>query len=51
MKDIANLAYALLFAFFIAVKIAGTTFALWSWWWLLMPLVPVLSLLVTRWGL
>lgn len=38
-------------AFFIAVKVGGTALAAWSWWWLLMPLVPVLSLLVKAWGL
>lgn len=36
---------------FIVVKVAGHTFALWSWWWVLLPIVPWLSLLVTRFGL
>jgi hypothetical protein len=38
--------HGLSFAFFVAVKLAGTSFAAWSWWWLLFTLVPVLSLLV-----
>ena len=36
---------------FIAIKVAGSSLAAWSWWWLLMPVVPVLSLLVVRMGL
>lgn len=39
------------FWFFIAVKIAGTSLSDWSWWWLLMSPVPVLSLLVKHYGL
>lgn len=41
----------LCFWFFVAVKIAGTTFAAWSWWWLLCTPVPVLSLAVRHFGL
>ncbi len=47
----AGILHALIFGFFIAVKVGGTSLAAWSWWWLLLPIVPVLSLLVTRWGL
>ena len=36
---------------FIAIKLAGTSLAGWSWWWLLLPIVPVLSLVVKRIGL
>jgi fatty acid desaturase len=46
-----NFVGGLVFAFFIAVKLAGTSLAAWSWWWLLFPLVPVLALLVQRVGL
>lgn len=38
-------------ALFIAIKLAGTSFAAWSWWWILLPIVPILSLLVRHWGL
>jgi hypothetical protein len=38
-------------AFFVAIKVAGMTFAAWSWWWLLMPEVPVASIFVQKWGL
>jgi len=43
--------FGLAFPFFIAVKLAGTSFAAWSWWWLLMPLVPTLSLAVRHFSL
>lgn len=36
---------------FIAVKVAGTSFAMWSWWWLLLPPVPVVSLITGKLGL
>lgn len=36
---------------FIAVKLAGTSLATWSWWWMLMPIVPIFGLLVARLGL
>lgn len=41
----------LILAFFFAVKLAGVSFAAWSWWWWLMPEVPCLSLLVIHWNL
>jgi fatty acid desaturase len=41
----------LFFALFIAIKLAGTSLAAWSWWWLLLPIVPVLALLVQKVGL
>jgi len=37
--------------FFIAVKLAGTSLAAWSWWWVLLPIVPFFDLLVQRFGL
>lgn len=39
---------ALLFWGFIAVKTGGTSFAAWSWWWVFLPIVPWLSLVVKR---
>lgn len=36
---------------FIAVKLAGHAFALWSWWWVLLPIIPWLGLLATHAGL
>jgi Flp pilus assembly protein protease CpaA len=51
MKLISNLVFWFVFSFFVAVKVAGTSFAAWSWWWMILPLIPVLSLLVTRLGL
>lgn len=51
MKVLIEFLGGCLFAGFIAVKLAGHAFALWSWWWLLMPLVPWLGLLVVYGGL
>ena len=33
---------------FIAIKLAGHSFIAWSWWWVLFPPIPVLSLFVGR---
>lgn len=41
----------LVFALFIAIKLAGTSLAAWSWWWLLLPIVPLLALVVQHLGL
>lgn len=38
---------ALWFPLFIAMKIVGPC-AAWSWWWLLMPIVPVLGEIIKR---
>lgn len=51
MQHVASAFSAITLAFFIAVKLGGTALAAWSWWWLLMPLVPVLSLAVKALGL
>lgn len=55
MKHVAtlfgNVLYAWLLCFFVAVKLAGTSFATWSWWWFLAPLVPELSLVVRHYNL
>ncbi len=36
---------------FIVLKLGGTSLAAWSWWWLLLPIVPVLVVLCQRLGL
>ncbi len=36
---------------FVAVKVAGTSLAAWSWWWVFLPIVPLLGLLVAKAGL
>lgn len=51
MKEISGWLYALMFWGYIAVKFVGVSFAAWSWWWVLVPLVPWLSLAVKRFGL
>ena len=36
---------------FIIIKVAGTSLATWSWWWILLPIVPVLVLILQKMGL
>lgn len=36
---------------FVAIKAFGTTFAAWSWWWVLFPLMPFLGVAVKHFGL
>lgn len=43
--------FSLIFWWFLIVKIAGTIYAAWSWWWILLPIVPVVGQLVARYGL
>lgn len=28
------------FLMFLVIKVGGTSLAAWSWWWLLLPIVP-----------
>lgn len=44
-------AAALLFWGFLGVKAFGHAFALWSWWWVLLPIVPWLFVIVGLVGL
>ncbi len=39
--------YGLAFPVFIAAKLVGPC-AAWTWWWLLMPIVPVLGEIIRR---
>lgn len=41
----------LIFWAFVLIKAGGHVLAAWSWWWLLLPVVPVGSLLVKAAGL
>jgi hypothetical protein len=34
---------------FIALKLISVYGATWSWWWLLMPIVPVIGCFAHRW--
>ncbi len=36
---------------FIGVKISGHIFAHWSWWWVLLPIIPWLGEAVRHFGL
>lgn len=51
MRHVSEFVFSLFFFAFIAIKVAGVQFALWSWWWLLMTPVPVLALLLGKMGL
>lgn len=51
MKYIYATFFSLVFWSFITIKLVGTSFAAWSWWWVLCSIVPMLSLLVKHWGL
>lgn len=35
---------------FVLVKVAGTSLAAWSWWWLLFPIVPGLAFIIDKLG-
>jgi hypothetical protein len=55
MKDessysVGQFLYGVVFAAFIAIKVAGAALAAWSWWWLLFPLVPVMALVLGKMG-
>lgn len=43
--------WGLFFWAFIIIKVGGTSLAGWSWLWLLMPIIPVISLILNRTGL
>ena len=36
---------------FVAIKIAGTSLATWSWWWILVPPIPLIGAVVVYLGL
>jgi len=35
---------------FLVIKIGGTALASWSWWWVLLPIVPDIMWFVTKMG-
>jgi len=45
------LTYTLPMGLFVATKVGGVSLAAWSWWWLLMPIVPCLGIVVQKAGL
>lgn len=36
---------------FVTIKVLGTAFVSWSWWWVLLPVVPDIWLILTKLGL
>lgn len=51
MKHVVTLLWCLVFWSFIVTKAVGHVLAAWSWWWVLLPLVPWLGFAVERLGL
>lgn len=51
MKHLLRFVGSMIFLGFIAVKCWGVSFATWSWWWLLLPMMPWLALVVAHFGL
>lgn len=43
--------YGIWLLIFVTIKVGGTALAQWSWWWLLLPIVPDLALILTKLGL
>lgn len=41
---------AVMALWFVIGKVGGTAFTAWSWWWLLLPIVPVGDLLARAMG-
>lgn len=42
--------WTLAFWTFIVVKVGGTALASWSWWWILLPIVPVIVFVLNAAG-
>jgi hypothetical protein len=51
MAHFFSFIHAVSFWVFIAIKVAGSSLAAWSWWWVLFPVIPCIGLLVERFGL
>jgi hypothetical protein len=51
VKHVPTILWSLSFWAFVAIKVAGTSLAAWSWWWILIPPIPVVGLFVARYGL
>jgi len=51
MKHLVALVFTLMFWGFITVKFFGSAFAAWSWWWVLLTIVPWLALVTRHFGL
>ncbi len=50
-QSVIRLIWFLAFWGYLGVKIGGVTFATWSYWWLLLPVVPWFALAAKHWGL
>lgn len=43
--------WALAFWSFVVIKAAGSSLAAWSWWWVLLPIVPTIWLVLSKLGM
>lgn len=46
-----TLVWFVIFWGFVCIKTVGVSLAAWSWWWLLLPIVPMGSLVVKAYAL
>jgi hypothetical protein len=46
-----NWLWTLSFWAYVMIKVWGTLFAAWSWWWLLLPFVPELYAIFAKAGI
>lgn len=51
VKTLWSIFGTLVFWGYVAAKLATTVFVAWSWWWVLLPIVPWLALLIAHAGL
>jgi hypothetical protein len=51
VQSVIGLVWFFSFWSFVAIKVAGTSFAAWSWFWILLSIVPIFSLAVKHFGL
>lgn len=49
-NTVVTIALPIFFWGFIGVKLWGVAFAAWSWWWVLLPIIPWIWFIVTRLG-
>ena len=51
MKNLYQVLWPVMLWSFVVIKGWGVAFAAWSWWWLLLPIVPELWLALGKAGL
>lgn len=51
MNQVLSAVWAVAFWAFIIIKMMGAALASWSWWWIILPQVPTIYLVVAKAGL